>query len=85
VLTVTFSISGDTAGCVFNATVHWGDGAIDHVAPIVDGQKITHTYDVPGLYTVRITEAGTPTSPEGICTFTSQTILTVQTHSARAR
>ena len=50
VLTVTFSISGDTVGCVFNATVHWGDGVIDHVSHIVDGQKMTHTYDAPGTY-----------------------------------
>ena len=85
VLTVTFSISGDTTGCVFNATVHWGDGAMDHVAPIVDGQKITHPYDVPGLYTVHIKEAGTPTSSEAICTFNANTSLTVQTHGARAR
>jgi hypothetical protein len=80
VVTVTFSVSGDTAGCVFNATVNWGDGVTTQVANIVDGQTITHTYDAPGLYTVHITESGTPTSPDAICTFNSNTILTVQTH-----
>src|SRR5262245_39873890 len=50
VVTVTFSVSGDTAGCVFNATVHWGDGVSSHVPNIVDGQTLTHTYDAPGLY-----------------------------------
>ena len=80
VLTVTFSISGDTAGCVFNATVNWGDGVINHVSHIVDGQTMTHTYDAPGTYTVHITESGTPTSPEAICTFSSNTMITVQTH-----
>ena len=34
VLTVTFSISGDTAGCVFNGTVNWGDGVINNVSNI---------------------------------------------------
>jgi hypothetical protein len=85
VLTVTFSISGDTAGCVFNATVHWGDGGIDHVSHIVDGQKMTHTYDAPGTYTVHITESGTPTSPEAICKFSSNTMITVQTHGSSSR
>lgn len=80
VLTVTFSISGDTAGCVFNATVHWGDGVINDVSNVVDGQTMTHTYDAPGLYTVHITGAGTPTSPEATCTFNPHTIVTVQTH-----
>ena len=80
VLTVTFSISGDTAGCVFNGTVNWGDGVINNVANIVDGQTMTHTYDVAGIYTVHITGAGTPTSPDAICTFHSNTTVTVQTH-----
>ena len=80
VLTVTFSVSGDTAGCVFNATVHWGDGVITNVANIVDGQTMTHTYAAPGLYTVHITGSGTPTSPDATCTFNPNTIVTVQTH-----
>jgi hypothetical protein len=80
VLTVTFSISGDTAGCVFNATVHWGDGVSDHVAHIVDGQTVTHTYDAPGIYTIQITGAGTSTNPNDLCTFHPHTIATVQTH-----
>src|SRR5262245_12965904 len=29
VFTVTFSVSGDSSDCVFNATVHWGDGVIN--------------------------------------------------------
>jgi hypothetical protein len=80
VLTVTFSVSGDTSGCVFNATVHWGDGASNHVAHIVDGQTMTHTYAVAGIYTVHITGAGAPTSPEALCRFTPHTLVTVQTH-----
>jgi hypothetical protein len=80
VLTVTFSVSGDTSGCVFNATVHWGDGASNHVAHIVDGQTMTHTYAVAGLYTVHIMGAGTPTSPDASCRFTPNSIVTVQTH-----
>jgi hypothetical protein len=80
VVTVTFSVSGDTAGCVFNATVHWGDGVSNHVSHIVDGQTLTHTYDAPGLYTVHITESGTPTSPDATCTFNANTSVTVQTH-----
>jgi hypothetical protein len=80
VLTVTFSVSGDTSGCVFTATVDWGDGESTTVTEIVDGQTLTHTYAVAGLYTVRITESGTSTSPEATCTFKPQTILTVQTH-----
>jgi hypothetical protein len=80
VLTVTFSVSGDTSGCVFKATVHWGDGVINTVSNIVDGQTITHTYDAPGIYTVQIAESGTPTGPEATCTFHPKTILTVQTH-----
>ena len=80
VLTVTFSVSGDTSGCVFNATVHWGDGASNHVANIVDGQTMTHTYAAAGIYTVHITGSGTPTSPDAICTFNPNTIVTVQTH-----
>ena len=80
VLTVTFSVSGDTSGCVFTATVDWGDGERTTVTEIVDGQTLTHTYAVAGLYTVRLTESGTSTSPEATCTFKPQTILTVQTH-----
>ena len=80
VLTVTFSISGDTAGCVFNGTVNWGDGVINNVSNIVDGQTMTHIYDVAGIYTVHITGSGTPTSPDAICTFHSNTTVTVQTH-----
>ena len=80
VLTVTFSISGDTAGCVFNGTVNWGDGVINKVSHIVDGQTMTHTYDVAGIYTVHIMGSGMPTSPDAICTFHSNTIVTVQTH-----
>jgi hypothetical protein len=80
VLTVTFSVSGDTSGCVFNATVHWGDGASNKVSNIVDGQTMTHTYAVAGIYTVHITGSGTPTSPDAICTFNPNTIVTVQTH-----
>jgi hypothetical protein len=80
VFTVTFSVSGDTAGCVFNATVNWGDGVIDNVSNIVDGQTMTHTYDAAGLYTVHITGSGTPTSPGAICTFNPNTIVTVRTH-----
>jgi hypothetical protein len=80
VLTVTFSISGDNSGCVFNGTVNWGDGVIDHVSHIVDGQTMTHTYNVPGTYTVHITGAGTPTGPDATCTFNPNTIVTVQTH-----
>jgi PKD domain len=80
VLTVTFSVSGDTSGCVFNATVNWGDGVINDVSNIVDGQTITHTYDAPGIYTVHITGSGTPTSPEATCTYNPNTIITVQTH-----
>ena len=85
VLTVTFSISGDTAGCVFNGTVNWGDGVINTVSNIVDGQTMTHTYDVAGIYTVHITGAGTPTSPEAICKFSSNTMITVQTHGSSSR
>jgi hypothetical protein len=80
VLTVTFSVSGDTSGCVFNATVHWGDGASTTVAHIVDGQTMTHTYAVAGIYTVHIMGSGTPTGPDALCTSTPHTILTVQTH-----
>jgi hypothetical protein len=80
VLTVTFSVSGDTSGCVFNATVHWGDGVSSNVAHIVDGQTMTHTYAAAGLYTIHITGSGTPTSPEAICKFDPNTIITVQTH-----
>ena len=80
VLTVTFSVSGDTSGCVFNATVNWGDGVINHVSNVVDGQTMTHTYDAPGIYTVHITGSGTPTSPDATCTFNRHTIVTVQTH-----
>jgi hypothetical protein len=80
VLTVTFSVSGDTSGCVFNATVHWGDGASNKVSNIVDGQTMTHTYAVAGIYTVHITGSGTPTSPDASCTFNPNTIITVQTH-----
>jgi len=65
---------------VFNGTVNWGDGVINTVANIVDGQTMTHTYDVAGIYTVHITGAGTPTSPDAICTFHSNTTVTVQTH-----
>jgi hypothetical protein len=80
VLTVTFSVSGDTSGCVFNATVHWGDGASNNVSNIVDGQTITHTYAVAGIYTVHITGSGAPTSPDASCRFNPNTIVTVQTH-----
>src|SRR5262245_47893972 len=80
VLTVTFSVSGDTSGCVFNATVNWGDGVITNVSNIVDGQTITHTYAAAGIYTVHITGSGTPTSPDAICTFNPNTIVTVHTH-----
>ena len=80
VLTVTFSVSGDTAGCVFNATVHWGDGVITTGSHIVDGQTMTHTYAAAGLYTVHITGAGTPTDPDAICTFNPHTLVTVRTH-----
>jgi hypothetical protein len=80
VFTVTFSVSGDTSGCVFNATVNWGDGVITNVSNIVDGQTITHTYDAAGIYTVHITGSGTPTSPDAICTFNPNTIVTVRTH-----
>ena len=80
VLTVTFSVSGDTSGCVFNTTVHWGDGASNTVSNIVDGQTITHTYAVAGIYTVHITGSGTPTSPDALCTFNPNSIVTVQTH-----
>ena len=80
VITVTFSVSGDTSGCVFNGTVNWGDGMINNVSNIVDGQTMTHIYDVAGIYTVHITGSGTPTSPDAICTFHSNTTVTVQTH-----
>jgi PKD domain len=80
VLTVTFSVSGDTSGCVFNATVNWGDGVISNVSNIVDGQTMTHTYAAAGIYTVHITGSGAPTSPDAICTFNPNTIVTVQTH-----
>ena len=80
VFTVTFSVSGDTSGCVFNATVNWGDGVITNVANIVDGQTLTHTYAAAGIYTVHITGAGTPTSPDAFCTFNPNTIVTVRTH-----
>jgi PKD domain len=80
VLTVTFSVSGDTSGCVFNATVNWGDGVISNVSNIVDGQTMTHTYATAGIYTVHITGSGAPTSPDAICTFNPNTIVTVQTH-----
>ena len=80
VLTVTFSVSGDTSGCVFNATVNWGDGVINNISNIVDGQTITHTYAAAGIYTVHITGSGTPTSPDATCQFNPNTIITVQTH-----
>ena len=80
VLTVTFSVSGDTSGCVFNATVTWGDGVINNISNIVDGQTMTHTYDAPGIYTVHITGSGTPTGPDATCTFNPNTVVTVQTH-----
>ena len=80
VFTITFSVSGDTSGCVSNATVNWGDGVINNVSNIVDVQTITHTYDAPGIYTVQITRSGTPASPGVICTFNPNTIVTVQTH-----
>jgi hypothetical protein len=85
VLTVTFSVSGDTSGCVFNATVHWGDGASNKVSTIVDGQTITHTYAVAGTYTVHIMGSGTPTSPDATCTSNPNTIITVQTHVPEVR
>ena len=65
---------------MFNATVNWGDGVINHVSNVVDGQTMTHTYDAPGLYTVHIAGSGTPASPEATCTFNPHTIVTVQTH-----
>jgi PKD repeat protein len=65
---------------VFNATVYWGDGVITKVSHIVDGQTMTHTYATAGIYTVHITGSGTPTSPEAICRFNPNTIVTVQTH-----
>ena len=80
VFTVTFSVSGDPSDCVFTATVHWGDGVINTVAQIVDGQTVTHTYAAPGTYTVHITGAGTSTSPQDLCTFNPHTIATIQTH-----
>ena len=80
VLTITFSVSGDTSGCVFTATVNWGDGVINTVSHIVDGQTMTHTYAAAGIYTVHITGSGTPTSPDAVCTFNPNTIVTVQTH-----
>ena len=46
-----------------------GDGVIRNVANIVDGQTLTHTYAAAGIYTVHITGAGTPTSPDAFCTF----------------
>ena len=85
VLTVTFSISGDTSGCVFNATVNWGDGVINTVSNIVDGQTMTHTYDAPGIYTVHITGSGTPTSPDATGTVNLNTSVTVQTHDPGGR
>jgi hypothetical protein len=80
VLTVTFSVSGDTSGCQFTGAVNWGDGVIDTVSHIVDGQTMTHTYVAPGTYTVHITGAGTPTSPGATCMFNPNTLVTVQTH-----
>jgi PKD repeat protein len=65
---------------VFNATVNWGDGVIDNVSHIVDGQTMTHTYAAAGIYTVHITGSGTPTSPGSICTFNPNTIVTIRTH-----
>lgn len=80
VITVTFSVSGDTAGCVFNAAVNWGDGVINNVSHIVDGQTLTHTYDAPGTYTIHIKGAGTPTSSDATCMSNPNTTITVQTH-----
>ena len=64
-------VSGDTAGCVFHATVHWGDGVIDHVAHIRrrpdDDAHLCRRGPLP---TVHITGAGTPTSPDVFCTLT---------------
>ena len=57
-----------------------GDGVITNVANIVDGQTLTHTYAAAGIYTVHITGAGTPTSPDAFCTFNPNTIVTVRTH-----
>jgi hypothetical protein len=65
---------------VFNATVNWGDGVITNVSNIVDGQTMTHTYAAAGIYTVHIAGSGTPTSPDAICTFNPNTIVTVHTH-----
>src|SRR4029450_4691058 len=66
VLTITFSVSGDTAGCGFTAPGHWGAGVITNVSHIVDGQTMTHPYAAAGIYTVHITGSGTPTSPDAI-------------------
>ena len=80
VLTVTFSVSGDTSGCVFNATVNWGDGVLTNGSNVVDGQTMTRTYAAAGIYTVHITGSGTPTSSDATCTFNPNTIVTVQAY-----